>query len=104
MDEIETIRDALKYYAGQETYALRHETDDAKKALAALDKVEPRVLPELPKNVQIFSLWQAAENRWRCGLTEYVKDKGWTNIKESNYGTPTPREAVLAAIEKIGEK
>lgn len=38
--DIEIVRDALKYYAGHETYALRHETKDAVKALEALSRIE----------------------------------------------------------------
>lgn len=112
--DLQTVRDALvrnknylltKHNMGRVKYAEeRRECSKAlTKALAALDRIEGMVLPELPEGVLIHSLqqyYETSRGMKRCRTVLY-RPIGSDRTCWQGEG-PTPRSAGLCAVKKIG--
>jgi hypothetical protein len=86
--DISSIREAL----------MSHEFDHAQMndALKAFDRILERTLPELPENEYIECIRQY-KGFWTANF-----DEKWISIGRNTGEGPTPRQAVLNAISKIG--
>jgi hypothetical protein len=96
-DPVEMIREALRSYS-ETPMAETH----AREALQALSEIESRVLPELPDGWALFELNTQCDTGYRCEIAKLDPDdqrlvgKDWIDGEG-----PTPRAAVLNALEKV---
>src|ERR1700722_2115692 len=77
---------------------------DRPDALAALDRIISRTLPELPEGWRLVSVGENLSSDARDGYQGMVVlTNPEQHVFPEGYG-PTPRAAVLQAIERIGER
>ncbi|MFZ0271034.1 MAG: hypothetical protein WAL34_04205 [Acidobacteriaceae bacterium] len=89
----ETIRDAITYFI--------HTSDTRQRALAALDSLMSRSMPELPEGWFIRvqdTFYTEPERKWYAMLENYG-----TGMTIASHG-PTIRASCEAAIKKIEEQ
>ena len=111
-DDYQLIREALNDYVqmcdnamgtSEHPDCVEPYLEHAEKALAALDRLNGRVLPELPDGYRIDGVSEF-HNGWLATLRH--KNGGkivWSNeFPDGRF--PTAREAISAAIKKIGEQ